>query len=109
MKKYQCFYLLVLFLIGCAGVTIDTVNKRFAAFEVSYKSVLTEIDSLDRSNSLKPETKTKLVALLKDVNKARDAAYLAKNVGNITEAQNQIGLAITLLERLKTNVQGQKL
>lgn len=105
MKKYQWFYLLLaLFIAGCAGITLDTTNKKFAAFEISYKSVLTEIDSLDSANALKAETKTKVSGLLREVNKTRDLAYLAKNTGNLLEAQNQLNLAVTLLEKLKTSV-----
>ena len=95
---------LLLFLSACATAPLDTVNKKFAAFEVTYKSALTQIDKLEKTNSLKPETKTKLADVLKEVNKARTAAYLAKDAGDIRSAEGQLKLALTLLERLQSTM-----
>ena len=95
---------LFLFLSACATAPLDTVNKKFAAFEVTYKSALTQIDQLEKTNSLKPETKTKLADVLKEVNKARTAAYLAKDAGDIRDAEGQISMAILLLERLQSTM-----
>lgn len=94
----------VVLLTGCAALNLDTTNKRFAAFEISYKSMLTEVDQLDKSDSLRPETKARLRGSIADVKNARAAAYVAKGTGNILEAQNQLALAIKLLDALKANL-----
>lgn len=96
-------FLLLVFLMACVG-NLDSINKRFAGFEIYYKQTLAQIDTLEKSNSFKPETKLKVADLLEDVNKARKAAYVAKDSGDILNAQDQLSLAIALLDRLKTMV-----
>lgn len=93
-------FLMALLLSACLSNNLDTLNKRFAAFEIGYKSALTQFDSLERSNSLKPETRAKVMTLIQDTNTARKAAYLAKDSGDLTTAENQLVLANKFLEYL---------
>jgi len=97
--------LLALSMSGCISVQeVDTLNKRFAAFEISYKQTLVEVESLLNGNMLKPETKQTVAKILEDVNKARAAAYVAKGTGNVFEAKNQLDLALKALDFLKATL-----
>ena len=99
--KYAFALLSAIFLLGCVRIQLDTLNKKFVAFEISYKAVLVQIDTLEKANALKPETKAKMVDFIHQTNRARTAAYAYKNAGDIFKAQDQISLAIALLEQLK--------
>ena len=99
--KYILALFSTVFLLGCVGMQLDTLNKKFVAFEVSYKAVLVQIDTLDKADALKPETKAKMVDFIQQTNRARTAAYAYKNAGDIFKAQDQISLALALLEQLK--------
>lgn len=100
-------FLFLVFLTGCLTASLDTTNKKFAAFEITYKQTLAEISSLEAGNRLKPETKLKVASALEDVNKARNSAYAAKNLGNLKDAETQLNLAILLLDKLKATTGGQ--
>jgi hypothetical protein len=103
--RYAIALLSAVFLLGaCVSMQLDTLNKKFVAFEISYKAALVQVDSLDKANALKPETKAKIVDLIRQTNRARTAAYTYKNAGDIFHAQDQISLAIALLEQLKALV-----
>lgn len=106
MKAYRyTLFLFALLITACISVQeVDTVNKSFAAFEISYKQTLVEVESLLNENLLKPETKLKVAKMLGEVNKARNSAYAAKAAGNVMEAKNQLDIALKALDILKANI-----
>ena len=63
--RYAIALLSAVFLLGCVGIQLDTLNKKFVAFEISYKAALVQVDSLDKGNALKPENKYKILELIR--------------------------------------------
>ena len=90
MNKLRSFWLFGLFalLVGCATAPIDTVGKRFAAFEIAYAEVNATATRLLVEGRLSAESAAKLDQLFKDTDKLRLVAYEVRyNQGD--EAANQ--------------------
>jgi hypothetical protein len=111
MFKYKNFIFLttlIVFMFGCASLPIDTLNKRIAVFEISYGEVLVTVDRWIVEKRLVNEDKAKVQAMIKEVQVARTAMYIAKDAGEIANAQDNLTAANIILSKLRDYVATQE-
>lgn len=104
MRKLRYFpFVVALLMAACVSQTpaIDTLNKRFATFEIGYKNALAEVDALERSKSFTPATANKVADLVEELNKARKTAMTAKDAGDVFKADDNLATAIAVLDKLR--------
>lgn len=88
-------------IISCANMPLDTLNKRLAAFEITYKEVLTTVGKWMHEGRLSTEQKIKVQDMVRKISQARTAIYIAKGLNDMNKAQNQLNTANTTLNVLR--------
>lgn len=89
------------FFAGCASLPIDTLNKRIAAFEITYGETLKVIDLWIQEGRLTGTDKTAMQANVKAASEARAAMYIAKGVGDLESAQGKLNAASASLKLIR--------
>ena len=90
-----------LILTACANMPLDTLNKRIAAFELTYEQALTTLGLWIKENRLSADNKAKAQQLVKQISEARAAIYIAKGLKDLSKAQNQLNVANASLKILR--------
>ena len=103
MIKQYIIGLLCVLLFSCATLPIDTLNKKLAAFEITYGQVLESVGAWINDGTLSGENKKKVQVLIQQISEARAAVYMAKGINDLRKAESQLSAAqrsILLLRQL---------
>ena len=104
MKHIYSIVMALLFALGlanCASLPLDTLNKRIAAFEVTYGEILKTVQVWIDEGRLTGSGLDSVKANIKAVSQARAAMYVAKGVGDIKSAQGQLNAASAALQLVR--------
>lgn len=110
MKKYYCYFVLgfLLLLVGCAGLAVDTLNKRIAVFEIGYNQTLQTIKLWITEGRLKDADKISIQSRVKEMSVARHAMHNAKMLGDLDTVQGQLNAANISLQILRDFITSQE-
>lgn len=87
-----------LFVAACASTPpVDTLNKKLAAFEVSYEEVLDRAATLKGEDRLSEATVEDLTRVFDRIDQVRSAAYSALENGDQEKAEDRLERARELL------------
>ncbi len=95
IKNYSRFVIFAYMLIlsACAGLTVDTINKKLAVFEIAYSQTLITIKIWIDEKRLTDSELQKIKKSIADVSTARKAVYAAKQLGDLTQLDTQLAIA----------------
>lgn len=82
-------------LTGCAGMQLDTMNKRLAAFEISYKQALKAVELSE--SRLTPAEKASVANAIEDIERVRGSMYAALAASDIGTAESDLAKVLGLL------------
>lgn len=95
-------FIVSILLFGCiASLPIDTVNKQIAAFEISYKQVLTTALLWMKEGRLVGDEKAIVQARLKEIQIMRAAMYAARDIGDLSTASGQLKASNSALKLIR--------
>lgn len=97
MFKKLAIPVLVVFLAGCAGLQIDTMNKRLAAFEVSYSETLKAVERVYNEGRLSQSDALAVADGIEEIEKARVVMYAALAAGDVAASGDALTMAIEAL------------
>jgi len=81
---------------------LDTMNKRMAAFEITYSNLLQKISLYHQEGRINKATGIKLKETLKTIDQARTVAHTAINQNNETGFNDSMSIMTITLESLRT-------
>ena len=103
MFKYNLSFLLI-FLSGCALFStpeLDTLNKQIAAVETGYTVLLKKVLLWQKDGLINKADQENIVKFMDSIDTSLDAVYVAKGLGELANAENQLKLALTALEQFR--------
>lgn len=100
--------ILTLFLIGCTGLPVDTLNKRIAVFEIGYHQTLVTVKLWIDEGRLKGVDKTSIQLRVKEMSIARHAMHKAKTLGDLNTVAGQLNAANVSLQILRDFITSQE-
>ncbi len=108
--KYVITLLMAAVMSGCAAtLALDTVNKRFAAFEVTYQEALKTALNLRDSGHMDLTTEEYVTSAIKKIEVARTAAYAALKAGDAPLAESHLKVAQSILLTLSELIKQQRM
>lgn len=108
LKLAVLFLSTALMAAGCGTLPIDTLNKRIAAFEISYEQVLLTVDRWIDEGRLVGDAKKKIQDQIREARLARLAIYIAKESGDFTTAQGKLTAATAALQIIRDHIANQE-
>lgn len=109
MKKLL-LVIAVLLVSACASMpAADTMNKRMALVEIGYSAVLDTVALYHRENRFSVAQKKIIAEYLREVNQARDLAYIALRAGDEVDFSNRIATmnsGLALLRSFLIEIEG---
>ena len=101
MIKYFLILLCTVLLNGCSNLPIDTLNKRIAAFEITYNETLKTVLLYLKEDRFSEHDKQLVQEAVRDTSTARAAMYIAKGIGDLETAQGQLLAAQSALQFMR--------
>lgn len=93
--------LFALGLASCASLPLDTINKRIAAFEITYGETLKTVQLWISEGRIASADLVAVQRNIKAISKARQAMYIAKGVGDIKSVQGKLNAANAALQLVR--------
>lgn len=87
---------------SCATMDLDTLNKRIAAFEISYQEVLKTIILYKNENRFTADEWSEIQDRVSEVSFARGAMKAAIKIDDYDTASKNLALASNMLNILRT-------
>ena len=93
---------------SCATLPLDTMNKKLAAFEITYNEMLGTVGKWIDENRLNSEQKAQVKNMIKQISEARAAVYMAKGIVNVKDMQTNLNAANKALALLRELIAAQE-
>lgn len=100
--------IIMIVLAGCAGLPVDTLNKRLAVFEIGYQQTLTTLQTWVDEGRLTGDTKKKIQDHVRDMENALAALYAAKAMGDLDTVDGQLRAAQASLQLVRDYITAQE-